>query len=328
MVDDGRPFGRYALGVLAGFTIALALWLGLVALQLGTPTESSRWTHEVIQKKLAVAEELPTPRLLVVAGSSALFNIQAALLEEELEIPAVNLGAQQGLQLRYILDQARGVARSGDAVLLALEYDLYLDDGTPRFVQLDYIFSRDPGYLWRTAPPNALRMAMSPDLVRLWTGIQARFRQPARVEGSYDSRTLNHRGDETNNIQDRRSPADSARVANADALPLYRSGESYAWGVLNDFLTWAAGAGVSVAATWPATLYFPEYEEPEALLAGQIQEFYRVRGIPVLGSPKDFWYPAGGMYDTHYHLASQAAWENSRRLAELLRGHPDFLSGL
>lgn len=325
---DGGRYGRYAMGVLAGFAVTLALWLGLVALQLGTPTESSRWTHEVIRQKLAVAEELPTPRLLVVAGSSALFNIQAAFLEAELGMPAVNLGAQQGLQLRYILDQARGVARPGDAVLLALEYDLYLDDGTPRFVQLDYIFSRDPGYLRRTAPANAFRIAMSPDLVRLWTGIQARFREPARVEGSYDSRTLNHRGDEMNNVQGSRSPADSARVANADPLPLYRSGESYAWGVLDDFLAWAEEAGVSVAVTWPATLYFPEYEQPEAVLAGEIQEFYRERGIPVVGSPEDFWYLSGDMYDTHYHLASQAARENSRRLAELLRGHPAFLSGL
>lgn len=318
----------YFASILLGFTLALTLWLALVALQLGTPTESSRWTHEVIQQKLAVAEELPSPRLLVVAGSSALFNIQAALLEEELGVPAVNLGAQQGLQLRYILDQARKVARPGDDILLALEYDLYLDDGTPRFVQLDYIFSRDPGYLLRTSPWVALRLAMSPDAVRMWTGIQARLRAPVRVEGSYDSRTLNHRGDETKNVQDGRSPADSARVANAEPLPLYRSGEPYAWGVLDDFLTWAESAGVSVAATWPATLHFPAYEQPEAVLAGEIQAFYRERGIEVVGSPEDFWYQSGDMYDTHYHLASQAARENSGRLVQLLRERPDFLSGL
>lgn len=328
MSDSGHSRLSYFASILLGFTLALTLWLALVALQLGTPTESSRWTHEVIRQKLAVAEDLPSPRLLVVAGSSALFNIPAVLLEEELGVPAVNLGAQQGLQLRYILDQAREVARPGDRILLALEYDLYLDDGIPRFVQLDYIFSRDPDYLRRTSPWVALRLAMSPDAVRLWTGIQARFRPPVRVEGSYNSRTLNHRGDETNNVQERRSPADSTRVANAEPLPLYRSGESYAWGVLDDFLSWAEGAGVSVAATWPATLYFPEYEQPEAVLAGEIREFYRERGIEVVGSPQDFWYRSGDMYDTHYHLASQAARKNGRRLAELLREHPAFFSGL
>ena len=112
---------RFILGLLAGLVLAIAVFLGFLYSQLGVPTHQSQWIFDISQKKERLASEITTPKLLIVAGSSALFSINAKIISEQTGFPAINMGNHAGLALDYRLYRIRKIARPGDKILIASE---------------------------------------------------------------------------------------------------------------------------------------------------------------------------------------------------------------
>src|ERR1035437_4918237 len=129
---------RFYLAVAIGFVLTTLVWLAGLEAQLGAPTPTSRWVFEAYQKKARIAAAKPSPRILIVAGSSALFSLDSAALSRVWGRPVVNMAVNAGLGVHYILWQARQVARAGDMILLPLEYALFVDDDRPNAQIVDY----------------------------------------------------------------------------------------------------------------------------------------------------------------------------------------------
>lgn len=326
----------FLTGIPLGLLVALAGYLAAFGVQVGARTEESRWTAQLLGRKAAIARELPGPRLLLVGGSGVLFGLSAETLEAATGLPSVNLGSHAALGLRYVLHYVQGLARRGDTLLLALEYELYntgdrnLGDWADA-VFIDYVVARDPPYLNELPAWQHFEIAMRMPFRRLKRGLKA-WRHPPPpnpAPGVYDVRYLNARGDQTGqgtpeNPVREGLDSDQPFPALAYGLP----DPAAAFPILEEFLAWARAAGIRVLATWPNIAHHPAYDLPPARRTPtMIGRFFKTHKVPVVGSAEEAIRPVAEFYDTRYHLTQSAARERTLRLVEHLLpilgpGHP------
>ncbi|MEL6326883.1 MAG: hypothetical protein AAFQ61_08270 [Cyanobacteria bacterium J06626_23] len=82
----------------------------------------AHWLKSMYQKKVAIAAQIDEPKLLVTGGSGAHYTLNSALLEDELDMPVVNLGIDGPVGLGVILPTVLEQVNPGDTVLLIPEY--------------------------------------------------------------------------------------------------------------------------------------------------------------------------------------------------------------
>lgn len=116
---------RSYLAKLALALAALASAHVLVLLTVAAPIPAEYWVYETIIVKRSIAASLPSPRIIFLAGSSALFGIDAKYIEASTGIPTMNMGLHAGMRLDQILDIGEEMARPNDVIVLALERDFY-----------------------------------------------------------------------------------------------------------------------------------------------------------------------------------------------------------
>lgn len=311
---------RAIVGLLAGVGLALLGWLVLVLGQTGQATPSVQWVRQAYSFKNAQAQALTEPKLVVVAGSNALFGIDSGMLEAAYGRPVVNQGVNAGLGLPYILEQGQRVLKAGDVALLPLEYPLFNYDFETNGVMVDYYFA-EPGRV--QAQPWRLQLALFRDisLARVlegYRGVPADF----RVGGLYGVQNMDARGDQLRSEAGLRS---AAMLAMLQGLPpsLYGgdfSAANEAWQLLVRFNRWAQAQGVCAIFVPATMLLHPRYVEDaqEARFYRRLPEQARAVGLRYLGQPYDFMYSPEQYFDTNYHLVAQARTAHTQRLIELL----------
>lgn len=117
----------YLLRILAFVLVVMAAHYVVIA-TVRAPLPAEYWLREFIIVKRYEADAMPSPKLVFTGGSCTLFGIDAAEVQRELRIPAINLGLHAAMRLEDHLDLARAVAKPGDIVILSLEpayYDTY-----------------------------------------------------------------------------------------------------------------------------------------------------------------------------------------------------------
>src|SRR5689334_19236212 len=116
---------RYLAHIAAGLLSTVVAIGCAAALLAGYPTSQSAL---IMRAKLDVADSLPSPKILLVGGSNVRFGFSAEQIERDTRVPAVNLALSADLGVDYLLYLTRSVAKPGDTVVMALEYDFYDSD--------------------------------------------------------------------------------------------------------------------------------------------------------------------------------------------------------
>jgi len=83
------------------------------------------WMRETIVVKESISSTLPSPRIIFLAGSSAMFGIDAKKVELATGIPSINMGLEGSMQLSSILKIGDVIARAGDVMVVPLERGYY-----------------------------------------------------------------------------------------------------------------------------------------------------------------------------------------------------------
>ena len=317
--------------IAAGFVLSAAIYFGLFFLQLGVPSAQWAWLHGIIETKRNAAEAITKPKLLIVAGSSALFGISAEEIERQTGFPTVNFGTNAALGPAYILHLTRKVCRPGDVVLLAFEYEQYLfgnlTGDTADELFINYILGYDREYVRTLSLHTQLKLALLTPGDRLWSGLCAAFQKPKQDAASakFVSDVLadiNSHGDQTNAVPGRR-PANSAVRSMLSYIPAYGFPKSPpGFPPIRKFCEWAKANHVRVLATFPNTCQRPEYDLPAAKqMPVQFRAFFEPMGVPVLGDISEAMLPEEKMFDSLYHPMRSAAIERTRRLLIHLAPH-------
>lgn len=314
-----RRIGFWA-GLAAGAALAALLWLLLLAGQLGRPTASNAWISQAYDYKLALAERIDEPKLVIVAGSNALFGLDSALLEKALGRPVVNLGVNAGIQSSFILAYARRVARPGDWVLLPVEYPMFHDRHRVGYAFLDYLLSHPSYRSIDLSLPQLAQVAWQTPLARVWEGYRG-LPSGFAVNGLYGAHHMDGRGDQTHSEQARQEIWMREGVERA-ALPRYgalAAPYQASWAVWRAFAAEVARAG-GCAIFIPSVML-----DRAALHAGVERDYYeglpaqaRAQGLDYRGEPFAFMYPIDHFFDTDFHLTAEARVVHTERVAALV----------
>jgi hypothetical protein len=150
----------------------------LLALLLGFDVGSHTYIAALADKSRLLATT-PSPRIVLVGASSLAFSIDSALLEAGVQsrYHPVNMGLHGGLGLRFELNQAVRGVRTGDIVVLSLEYETLWAD-TIEIPTICSALLRQPG-AWAYVPRDQ----------RLWLLWHA-FRQDEPLVIAHDTTVL------------------------------------------------------------------------------------------------------------------------------------------
>ncbi|WP_252107290.1 MULTISPECIES: hypothetical protein [unclassified Halomonas] len=315
---------RFLAGVLAGGLTILCLWLVFWAGQLGRPHPNNAWIEQAISYKQTIAKALDSPKIVVVAGSSAMFGIESEALEAAYRRPVVNLGVNAGISLPAILASAEPIIQSGDLVLLPLEYPLYNQD-EPISSSLIHWANSHPETFIQLPLKRALGVIAKTSLTRILEGYRG-MPEGFTVSGDYGPHNLDSHGDQ---IHTARSLREARHWDFLTSLPPETYGEAarqghFAEAPLSAFRDRLLSKGACPIFMPPPLLYQSVYTESpiEARFYASLANRVKAAGLLWIGSPIDVMYEADDFFDTNFHLVDEARHRYTRQLITWLGEQP------
>ena len=311
-------------GALLGLALIGGLWLLMLAGQLGRPVPNTHWVEKAYEYKLAQANAIEQPKVLVVAGSAAMFGVDSTAVAEALGRPVVNLGVNAGILPPYIQSYARQAIKPGDWVVLPVEYPMFHGRYSINMPFIDYWWGH-PGF--RQLDVNLVQLAqvfwLTPALraVDGYRGLPSGF----KVSGLYGPQNLDLHGDQVNTQSSQqevwmRELVERSGVERYGAQAHGWNANWASWKALADEVTAAGGCAVFVP---PPMLDRADYHQgEEGRYYAALPEQARSHGLNYVGSPLDTLYPMDRFFDTNYHLNAAARTLYTRHLIELVK--PEF----
>ena len=300
---------KYLKSIIISFLVCCLIYTGLVALQVGAPTASSkvRYITNLIKSDLVDRYSKDANKFTIISGSNALEGISCDIIRDRLKINCVNAATTVSLDVEYILYQARKWVKPGDVVLLPLEYEFFAYNGIPNQGIVDYTFARDFNYFKWTDWATKLRLLGGVTYARLAKGLQARNKPESTLDLQSQAKLLNQYGDFIANKEAQMSPELIAQRDNFQPLNSLATGnyikKSKGLAVIKSFVEDCQKKNVTVLATWANMVRFEAYQQPNSQAYLQsIKDFYQGLNVPILGTPETAMYDISLFFDSPYHL--------------------------
>jgi hypothetical protein len=316
---------HYIFSTIVGFTLMTTIWIVAFYYQLGVPARpgtDAAWISATYAKKISAANAINSRKILIVAGSSALFGISAAQIEQAINIPTINFGVHALMGLEQNLERAKLVAKPDDIILLALEYVQYKYNGHLNQVEIINIIAQDPANFHNLSINKKIEIMFSIPLKELLRRIYMRIYPPSLLLGqyteriAYDPENFNKNGDVTLNKKKQKqlnALYNPERYKNFDK-------NATAWGIIADFYNWCKKNKIKVIVTFPSFLYHPDYNSKEEKeFFDYIVKYYQNLGVDILGTPYDFMYDNQFFYDSNYHLNDVGTRKHTNSIIVLLK---------
>lgn len=254
-------------------------------------------------------------RVIFAGGSNLAFGIDSKKIQEEINLPVVNMGIHARLGLTFMLKELQSVIRKDDIVFLSMEY--YLGSG-------DYALQKNTaGYF-----PTALNYFKT----NWWDDIITFF----------DSKVRNIKNNKDYLVYPSVRNADKSNVTPVYSMKAFNSfgdvvahlnlkGEDklrdggnmkyvYWEGIneINDFYEYAKTKQVQVFFLFPN---YPETEYKKNVITISKYENDILQNLKVktLNKPIDFVYPDSLFFDTVYHLNKEGREKRTAKLIEILK---------
>lgn len=292
--------------------------------QAGAPTKHGWYTCSYIRAKVATGSAIASPKLVIVSGSNALMGIDTQAMANALSIHAFNFGLAASFGPGFQSFEATKILKPGDAVLMPFEYLAY-DYVTPRDSLIDAVYSCGVDY-WRSLDwRQKLFFVMAEKPFRLFDSLVFRSHtETMRAIAAQAAEDVGPYGQGRGNGPPIRVATAEPNLANHAPIAIRFDADSEGAHAIAAFVSWARAHRVGVFATWPSTLYYPEYEH--VAVFAQIGNFYRSLGVEVVGAPKDAMFALPLMGDTIYHLNREGMRIRTQRLVQALRKDGAFIA--
>jgi hypothetical protein len=315
---------KFIAGLLLGMLLGMTVRGGLVCSARGRPIAAMQGFVEMLCYKQKLATSIFAPKILFVGGSSVDLGISAGQASKETRIPCLNYGFIVPLGLDYILHLTQNVAKPGDTVVLALEYNLYDWPGVLKVwldpAYIEYISSRDDAFL-RSLPLSSQMQILA--RVSDKQILAARFRPSGKCSSTTcvtDSSFRNSFGDRTDNTRKMRPLQSLERNRPLQILETGFSAQPKGFPAIRNFCEWAKAQHIQVIATFPNIATNSTYrDELLAVTERRIRKFYEGIGVPVVGSIQQAMFPESDCYDTVYHLVDDAVARRTSMLVDAMR---------
>ena len=330
---------RFILTALVVFAALAAAYVAAFVWALQQPVWPYHWLRNVYVVKDRLAAETPSPRCLILGGSSVWFGFQSGLLERALGQPVINLGSHAEVPLEFQLWQAERLGRRGDTVLFAGELGYYWPHEQPytTYAATEVVLMA-PDFWTHTSWFGKYELLVAVPPVRVLTGIVSwahrgtkdyaeRLALPssdqlmgnlrAKWAGTFSGAIPSYYNYlEMDSHGDIARPRVQAEHTHEDyGLLVAHAVSAATWLRLEKFAQAMKARGVRCVATWPP---FERHAGFDFDSARANFDFLRAHltaaGWEVIGEPEDGAMTSEFFYDTPYHLTTDGARLRTERL--------------
>jgi hypothetical protein len=295
-------------------------------------TEDGMFYSQRMKEKYA--SQISKPKIVIVAGSSALLGLSAEQIEVSVNKPTVNFGTHAGFGIDYILQKAKVVLNSGDTVLLPIEFELYhqgQDKQLLSSVLKRHVISYDRNYIFNLNYINQLKTLLYPSSFdenrkiikafyegNIFSALDKKYIYQRALDAAsqgicYTGITLNKNGDETCNIG--RPPIENIEKRKIDInyQPIDPSGS------IKDFLRFTKKNQIKVIPLYPALLQASEYRSNDyKKYFSRIKLFWIEQGIHFEDSIDTMTLEREMMFDTHYHPNDKGRKIRTQKVVDII----------
>ncbi|MBW4538645.1 MAG: hypothetical protein KME43_05795 [Myxacorys chilensis ATA2-1-KO14] len=272
-----------------------------------------------IDKQAELKQPQSRPRLVLVGGSSVAYGYSSPLLKDHLQYEPVNMGLHAGLGAEFMLREVEPGLKSGDIVVISLEYENFI--GFPPGAKDVYdVIEAD----WRNVqflPLSYLPSLMDEGLVFLGGVFR---RSVASATGDlerkpyYQRNSFNNYGDVTGHYglpQVTEKIASEGKTFNFDPQDV-----QYVIRSLNEFNQRAKARNIRVFYSY-APLMKKVLTENQTQIENVAQTLSKSLEFPILDRPEDVAYLDSAYFDSRYHLNQDAARQRTIALIDRLSPH-------
>jgi len=294
--------------------------------QAGKPTKMSQWIDDVYGKKEKFAQSVKGRKIVIVAGSNALFGVDSKMLCDAFALPVVNDSVNAGIELPLILFKAQEVIAPGDVVILPLEYPMYSYDGRAGVQMIDYLLAREPGYFRKLTLKEQFYVIWHISFERVAEGYLDSTNNPV-TQGLYGAHQLDTYGDQTGteifHKSDFMYEEIKVHLKHPETYGREFDQNALGWKYLEKFVSWCEEREVKVI-FMPSTLMYDEryHTVPEERrFYVHLAEEVRKRGWKYVGDPYAYMYDKALYFNTNFHLIDSARKMRTKKMIEDLRAN-------
>ncbi len=296
----------FLLRIFLFFSLTLLLFWLLTLWAETNEVKKNDYLHAIVAKHQR-ADSLEGRRIILTGGSNMAFGIDSKRIQDSLNLPVVNLALHAGLGLEFVCNEVMEVWRPGDIVLIAPEYYRSIE-GQYGLQQLASSFYPEASSYYQ----GSLKQFILNKIDRTRTDLRFTF-YPERYAPNpvYSSDAFNEFGDVVAHLS--RKPK---KELNGKTIHLIQSWESVP--LLNRLDEKARNEGVCLFLTYPAYAESEFFNNKEAIQHFS-EDVTANLNFEVLGSPESFTYQDSLMYDTVYHIHTEARQQRTLTLIQLLQ---------
>lgn len=308
----------------AVLTASMVFWGLLVWGAAGHPTQMSQWIWDAYGKKQHISRSIRERKIVVVAGSNALFGVDSEILSDAFGMPVVNYAVNAGIELPCTLFMAQKVIRKGDTVIMPLEYPMYSYGGEPGMQMTDFLLAREPKCFWKLTLKEQFYLLWHVSMKRVWEGYKTYENSPVK-SGLYGAHHIDAHGDQNGTSLSERTESMYREVLKYRKNPeVYGSTfdtEALGWKYLEKFTAWCRARDVKVIFMPSTLMRHKSYEKDlqEKWFYGHIAQEVQKRGWHYVGDPYAYMYEPPMYLNSNFHLIRRGREIRTRKMVKDLK---------
>lgn len=275
------------------------------------------YTASIIEKYKRL-ESLPSPKIVLIAGSNFAYGINSEMIEKSFQKPVVNMAMHYDYGTDFMLRQIESELRAGDTVIMGFEYIIDTDGDMGEKIQMAKIFPKanewfDYDGITQYISINALvRISgLRLTLDRLFSGdeVQPTVQDTTSV---FFRRAVNQYGDLVSHLNNPSLKTIPPAIID-DNVSMH-----LAIANMNAFYGKMKKRGVKVYYSYPSYAA-SSYEHDRKIINKLNMEFNREARFPILGRLEDFVFADSLCQDMVYHLNAKGRDIRTQKLIDLLK---------
>jgi hypothetical protein len=280
----------------------------------------------VFPDKQQLLRTTSTPRMVLIGGSSLLYGVDSACIEDTFDMPVINTGLHGGLGLRFMLSHVRPYVQPDDILVVIPEYGVLsrgYDFNSPTTAMLVFTDPRDKiSHLSLTDYLEAIRgfpsVAYNKVVVRPINRLLASQKPFLYATPFYWRKSFNSNGDIIIHLNEEKTLSPEQ----LKGYPPLGGEIDDSLEMLNDFADYANRRGAKIFLALPP-IVDTRYQKYHSFIMSTYDQLRRQLKMPIISLPSDYVYPVNYFYDTPEHLTAKGRKARTERLiADLKRIQP------
>lgn len=301
-----NSFRQFNISLLIAIPLSIGIYLSSIYFFYVDVKDNSFSIQTYFEFKENYAKRIKGNKILFSSGSNNFLGIRAYQIENEFNVPAVNLSIHAGLGPEYIVERVKRIAKKGDVVILPLEYGNLTYNGNESVVLNKYILSYDKAYFNSNFNlEKKLSMLSSISILDLFSqtffpitnvekeNIKIQFLKDLNVNGDMLNMTKH------DSLKTKKIPFKLTKPINLETEALKEIAEFNNYCKENDILFYMS---------FPNIVYDKAYDtEDYNFYFNFLNQYFLKNKISVIGTPKNAMYPRELFFDSEYHLISKGS---------------------